>query len=68
MRKISFVLVVLSYFMTLSTFARQPPDWDKVEVKVEKLSGNVYMLQFVAASGGNAGANASAFVGDDGIA
>jgi cyclase len=61
------VLLMLSFLGTTSAVAQQTVDWDKVEVKLQKLSENMYMLQFVAASRGNAGANASALVGDDGI-
>jgi cyclase len=41
-------------------FAQQPPDFSKVEIKVTKVSGNVYMLQ-------GAGGNIAASLGDDGI-
>ena len=57
MRKIAFLLVTL--FAAYPAFAQQP-DWDKVQIKVQKLSGNVYMLQ------GNGG-NITAFIGSDGI-
>jgi cyclase len=67
MRKFAFVLLALSFFLTLPAFAQQQPDWDKVQVKLQKLSGNLYMIQFVSANGGNAGANASVLVGDDGV-
>ena len=65
MRPMSLAVVV--FFLGVSVHAQQQLDWDKVEVKPQKLSERVYMLRFVATSGGNAGANASAFVGDDGI-
>jgi len=42
-------------------------DWDKVQIKLQKLSGNVYMIEFVSPNGGNVGANATALVGDDGV-
>src|SRR5437763_17076955 len=53
----SFAFLLL---MTLASFAQEQPDWDKTQVKVQQVSGNVYMLQ---GFGGNAGA----FVGDNGI-
>lgn len=42
------------------TLAQQPPDFSKVEIKVSKISGNIYMLQ-------GAGGNIAASLGDDGI-
>jgi len=40
--------------------AQQPPDFSKVEIKVSKVSGNIYMLQ-------GAGGNIAASLGEDGI-
>jgi len=40
--------------------AQQPQDFSKVEIKVTKVSGNVYMLQ-------GAGGNIAASLGDDGV-
>ncbi len=40
--------------------AQQPPDFSKVEIKVTKISGNVYMLE-------GAGGNIAASLGDDGV-
>src|ERR1043166_852439 len=45
-------------FMTTATFAQQ--DFSKVEIKVTRVSGNIYMLE-------GAGGNIAASVGDDGI-
>lgn len=42
------------------TFAQGGPDFDKVQIKVTQVSGNVYML---AGAGGNIGAS----IGEDGI-
>jgi len=42
----------------------QEPDWSKIEIKVEKVAGNVYMLYGV---GGFAGGNIGVSVGDDGV-
>jgi len=52
-------LVILSAFVALSAFA-QERDFSKVQMKVVKVAGNVYMLQ---GAGGNIGVS----VGDDGI-
>ena len=40
--------------------AQSPPDFSKVEIKVSKVAGNVYMLQ-------GAGGNIAASLGDDGV-
>jgi glyoxylase-like metal-dependent hydrolase (beta-lactamase superfamily II) len=69
MQKSRIVFLALPLFMALSLFAQQqqqqPPDLSKVQVKVQKLSENVYVLQ---SQGANAGmGNIGAFVGDDGI-
>jgi cyclase len=57
----------LALFLTLSclTFAAYPafaqqPDWDKVQIKTQKLTDNTYLLQ-------GAGGNITAFVGQDEI-
>jgi len=44
----------------LSLLAQPQPDWDKVQIKLEKLDDHVYLVQ---GFGGNIGA----YVGDDGI-
>jgi len=59
MRKLS-VLLTLLFFAVLQVKAQQQPDYSKVEIKVQKVSGTVYMLQGM---GGNIGAS----VGEDGI-
>jgi len=47
--------------LVLPALAQQPqPDWDKVQIKLEKLDDHVYLVQ---GFGGNIGA----YVGDDGI-
>ena len=57
MKKV-FVPFVL-FLCAISVYAQQT-DWSKVEMKAEKVAGNVYMLQ---GAGGNIGVS----VGDDGI-
>jgi len=42
----------------------QEPDWSKIETRVEKVAGSVYMLYGV---GGFAGGNIGVSVGDDGV-
>jgi cyclase len=66
MRKCAVVLVAL--FVALPVFAQQKTDWSKVEVKIQKLTDNVYELQFSNGTGANVGGNVGALVGDDGIA
>ena len=51
----------LLWFASLPMLAQQPqPDWDKVQIKLEKLDDHVYLVQ---GFGGNIGA----YVGEDGI-
>ena len=58
MRKLS--LVVAGVLFSLSWVSAQDRDFSKVQIKVTKVAGNVYML---AGAGGNIGAS----VGEDGI-
>ncbi len=57
-RKLPILLAYL--FLTLGLAAAQEQDFSKVQIKVTKVAGNVYMLE---GAGGNIGAS----VGDDGI-
>jgi cyclase len=57
MRKLCLIAFLLLPALAL---AQQPQDFSKVEIKVTKVSGNVYMLE-------GAGGNIAASVGDDGI-
>jgi glyoxylase-like metal-dependent hydrolase (beta-lactamase superfamily II) len=50
----------LAFVYALGVFAGQQPDFDKVEIKVNKVAGSVYMLE---GAGGNIGVS----VGEDGI-
>jgi cyclase len=59
MRKIA--ALVAGLFLAISSFAAQDTDYSKVQMKVTKVAGNVYMLE-----GGDAG-NIGASVGEDGI-
>jgi len=43
-----------------AVLAQQEPDWSKVQIKVTKVSGNIYMLE-------GQGGNIAASVGEDGI-
>jgi cyclase len=54
-------LVGLLFLLVLPALAQQQqPDWDKIQIKLEKLDEHVYLVQ---GFGGNIGA----YVGDDGI-
>src|SRR6266550_89339 len=69
MRKYAIAYLQLCLFAALSVRAQlpqqQPSDLSKVQVKVQELAGNIYVLQ---SSGAQAGmGNIAAFVGDDGI-
>ena len=55
MRKLAIAVLLATV-----AFAQQPPDFSKVEMKVTKVAGNVYMLEGM-------GGNIAALVGDDGI-
>jgi cyclase len=57
----SFLMVCVSALAaTALVFAQQNDDFSKVQIKVTKVSGNVYMLE-------GAGGNIAASVGEDGI-
>ena len=57
--RIFFLVALLACFLTGLCLA-QDQDFSKVQIKVSKVAGNVYMLE---GAGGNIGAS----VGDDGI-
>ncbi len=54
------VVVLLVTALVGTAAAQQPVDWEKVEIKAQKVAGSVYML---TGRGGNIGVS----VGDDGI-
>src|ERR1051325_8933099 len=56
----AFVAVILFLFFAAVCSHAQGQDFSKIEMKVQKVAGTVYMLQ---GAGGNIGAS----VGDDGI-
>ena len=58
MRKAILAVVLIAFFGAMHALAQQ--DFSKVEMKVQKVAGTVYMLE---GAGGNIGAS----VGDDGI-
>lgn len=66
MRKLFLVVMTLialgaaGLLMPRAALAQQPQDFSKVEIKVTKVAGNVYMLE-------GAGGNIAASLGDDGI-
>jgi glyoxylase-like metal-dependent hydrolase (beta-lactamase superfamily II) len=59
-KRFIFINVVLAVCLSASSVCAQQPDYSKVEIKVIKAAGNVYMLQ---GAGGNIGVS----VGTDGI-
>lgn len=61
--RIAPALAVLTLLAPIA--AAQEPDWSKIEIKVEKVAGSVYMLYGV---GGFAGGNIGVSVGSDGVA
>jgi cyclase len=56
--------VLLAAYPLVRLVAQEKPDWSKIETKVEKVAGNIYMLYGV---GGFAGGNIGVSVGDDGV-
>jgi cyclase len=57
---ITFSLVAAAWFCGRAAIAQQEPDWSKVQIKVTKVSGSIYMLE-------GQGGNIAASVGEDGI-
>ena len=57
-------ILCLVALLTLATACFAQPDLSKVELRVTKVAGTVYMLD---AAKGNAGGNIAASVGEDGI-
>src|SRR5258708_6529541 len=57
---IVFSLVGMALVCGQAAGAQQEPDWSKVQIKVTKVSGNIYMLE-------GQGGNIAASVGEDGI-
>ncbi len=55
-----FALVAAALFCGRVVGQEKTPDWSKVQIKVSKVSGNVYMLE-------GQGGNIAASVGEDGI-
>jgi cyclase len=53
-------LFTASIALTIASAQQQEPDWSKVQIKVTKVSGNIYMLE-------GQGGNIAASVGEDGI-
>jgi len=66
-REFVMLASIVLLFLALPAFSQREPDWANVQVKLQKLAPNFYMIQFVSPNGGNAGANASVLVGDDGV-
>ncbi len=58
------LLSAVALALSAAPLFAQETDWSKIETKVEKVSGNVYMLYGV---GGFAGGNIGVSVGEDGV-
>ena len=54
------VLVTAALFCVRVVAQEKTPDWSKVQIKVSKVSGNIYMRE-------GQGGNIAASVGEDGI-
>jgi glyoxylase-like metal-dependent hydrolase (beta-lactamase superfamily II) len=57
---VTFALLAAVLFSTQAIAQQKEPDWSKVQIKVSKVSGNIYMLE-------GQGGNIAASVGEDGI-
>ena len=55
-----FAVLAAALLCTLAAAQEKTPDWSKVQIKVTKVSGNIYMLE-------GQGGNIAASVGEDGI-
>ena len=66
MRKLACFLIALAFLPT-AVLAQRNIDWDKVQIKTQKLDENVYLLQFMGPDGpaGNVGGNVGALISDD---
>jgi cyclase len=60
MRRLFLVVAFLTALFQSPALAQQEPDFSKVQIKVTKVSGNIYMLE-------GEGGNIAASVGEDGI-
>jgi cyclase len=60
MRKARNIWLAIALLSPALALAQQPQDFSKVQVKIAKVAGNVYLVQ-------GAGGNIAASVGDDGI-
>src|ERR1700740_2077462 len=56
----TFTALAAAFLCTLAAAQEKTPDWSKVQIKVTKVSGNIYMLE-------GQGGNIAASVGEDGI-
>jgi cyclase len=57
---VAVIGLALMFGANAASAAQQEPDWSKVQIKVTKVSGNIYMLE-------GEGGNIAASVGEDGI-
>jgi glyoxylase-like metal-dependent hydrolase (beta-lactamase superfamily II) len=64
MRTTTLLAATLALALPAGPTVAQETDWSKIETKVEKVAGSVYMLYGV---GGFAGGNIGVSVGDDGV-
>ncbi|HET8966345.1 MAG TPA: MBL fold metallo-hydrolase [Candidatus Acidoferrum sp.] len=56
----ALAISIATIFVSPASAQQTEPDWSKVEIKVSKVSGNIYMLE-------GQGGNIAASVGEDGI-
>ncbi len=59
-KSLALAVLAAALFCTPAAAQEKEPDWSKVEIKVSKVSGNIYMLE-------GQGGNIAASVGEDGV-
>ena len=68
MRKPVVVVAGLTVCLACAIFAQQQqPDWDKVQIRVQKLSANMYMLESQGQPANVGIGNIAVFASDDGL-
>ena len=65
MRKASVLSLALALLVTIPAIAQRQVEWEKVQIKVQKLTPNLYLLQGTGVPA--AIGNVTVFVADDGI-
>lgn len=62
-----FLFVISTTLATPSFAQEEEEDWSKIQIKVVKVAGSVYMIDMVEGTGGFAGGNIGVSAGADGV-